>query len=56
MAIECYNSGCRHHSYHDPNEEGPFCFMQKCEMDILPEAEYFPDTDRWSMPIFKEIE
>lgn len=33
MTIECYYKWCPYHSYHDPNEEGPFCYESKCHAE-----------------------
>lgn len=31
MAIECYYKWCPYHSFHDLNEEGPFCYESECK-------------------------
>ncbi len=28
--IECYFSDCKHHSFHQDIEGGPFCYQNKC--------------------------
>lgn len=42
MTIECYNTNCKHHSAvsGDPTDEGPFCYMEKCQFEPIVPAGY----------------
>jgi hypothetical protein len=49
MTIECYYSDCPHHSFHDGEDDGPFCYESKClateqEIKIYAEKRYGIDT------------
>lgn len=47
MITECYHSGCKHHSYHEPNEKGPFCYKEKCALELVDGAMEHPTLGRY---------
>lgn len=34
MAIECYEAKCPYHATNCTDEEGPFCFEEKCRKPL----------------------